>query len=125
MSKTNPAPRENVTLASIRDRIAGEWNHLKTTVRAKFDRLTDEDVHAVDGRYDELSQRISKTYGYDQARTDDEISRFVSEGGNSAPLAAAAEEASVGDHRGIGAGVGRDDRPVPQTAERDPQSRAR
>ena len=125
MSNTNPASSEHGALASIRDRVTAEWNHLKTIVRTKFDRLTDEDVHAVDGRYDELSQRLSRTYGYDQERADDEISRFVSEGGNSAPYTAAAEEARAGDHRGIGAEVGRDDRPVPQTAERLPPDRSR
>ncbi len=123
MSKTPAAPNDHVTLAGIRDRIASEWSHLKTIVRSKFDRLTDEDVHAVDGRYDELSQRLSRSYGYDQARADEEISRFVSEGGNSAPATAAAEDARAGDHRGIGAEVGRDDRPVPQTAEREPTYR--
>ena len=125
MSNTKPAPGEHSTLASIRDRVTNEWKHLRTIVRAKFDRLTDEDVHAVDGRYEELAQRLSRIYGYDQDRTDDEISRFVSEGGNSAPSTAAAEEARSGDHRGIGAEVGRNDRPVPQTAERLPPGSAR
>lgn len=114
MNNTQPTG----TLDQLKARLSQEWKHLKATVRSKFDRLTDEDVHAIDGRYDEFSQRVSKTYGYDQARTDDEISRFISEGGNSAPYTATAEQARSGDHRGMGAGVGRNDRPVPQTAER-------
>lgn len=109
---------ERTTIESIRDRFAQEWQSLKATVRSKFSRLTDEDVNAVDGRYDEFSSRLGKTYGYDQARTDDEISRFVSEGGNSASYTAVAEEAQQGDHRGMGAEVGRNDKPIPLTPER-------
>ena len=102
---------------SIRDRFAREWSRLKHTVLATFDKLTADDVTAVDGRYDELTARLSKTYGYDPDRSDDEVSRFVSEGGNSAPYAAVAEEAQAGDHRGMGAEVGRNDKPIPLPPE--------
>lgn len=104
---------EHTTLESIRERLSREWNHLKHIVRTKFTELTDDDVEAVNGRYEELSSRLSKTYGYPQDRSAEEISRFVSEGGNSALYAATAEEARAGDHRGMGAEVGRDDKPDP------------
>lgn len=112
MNTTHPSPAER-SLDQIRERLSREWKHLKATVRSTFERLTDEDVRAVDGRYDELSDRITRTYGYTPSRTEDEISRFLSEGGNSAPKTAAAVEAARGDHRGMGAEVGRDDRPTP------------
>lgn len=105
-------------IEAIRDRFSREWSRLKSTVRAKFDKLSDEDVNAIDGRYDEFSSRLAKSYGYDQDRSDDEVSRFVSEGGNSAPYAAMAEEAQSGDHRGMGAEVGRNDNPLPLVPER-------
>ena len=104
---------EPSTLESIRERFSLEWTHLKAIVRTKFSKLTDEDVAAVNGRYDELSSRLSKTYGYPQDRSDEEISRFVSEGGNSALYASTADDAQAGDHRGMGAEVGRDDKPDP------------
>lgn len=104
---------EPSTLESIRDRFSREWTHLKQLVRTKFSKLTDEDVAAVNGRYDELSSRLSKTYGYPQDRSDEEISRFVSEGGNSALYASTPDDAQPGDHRGMGAEVGRDDKPDP------------
>ncbi len=112
MSSTNPPQRAERPRQHPRSRHAGvepPEDHRST----KFDRLTDEDVHAVDGRYDEFSQRLSHSYGYDQQRVDDEISRFVSEGGNSAAATAAAEDARNGDHRGMGARVGRDGRSDP------------
>lgn len=119
MTPSNPnTPNAQSPTEAIRDRLTREWSRLKDTVRTTFHRLTDEDVHAVDGRYDELSSRIAKTYGYDRDRTDEEISRFVSEGGNSAPYAAVAEEAQSGDHRGMGAEAGRNDKPLPLVPER-------
>ena len=119
MIPSNPDPRaEHSTLESIRDRFTREWDRLKDTVRAKFSKLSDADVHAVNGQYDEFSSRLSKTYGYDQDRTNQEISRFVSEGGNSAPYTALAEEALAADHRGMGAEVGRNDKPIPLAPER-------
>lgn len=113
-----PTTTEPGAIESIRDRFSREWSRLKSTVRSKFTKLSEADVDAVDGRYDELSSRLAKTYGYDRDRSDDEISRFVSEGGNSAPYTAAAEEAQLGDHRGMGAEVGRNDKPVPLVPER-------
>lgn len=101
------------TLEAIRERLSREWEHLKQIVRTKFSKLTDEDVAAVGGRYDELSSRLTKAYGYPPDRSDEEISRFVSEGGNSALYASTADEARAGDHRGMGAEVGRDDKPDP------------
>jgi len=117
LNPTDPRS-EHHALDSIRDRLAQEWSRLKDKVQTTFHKLTKEDVDAVGGRYDELSHRLAKTYGYDRDRTDDEISRFVSEGGNSAPYAAMADEAQSGDHRGIGAEVGRNDKPLPLVPER-------
>jgi len=113
----DPRP-EHHALDSIRDRLAQEWSRLKDKVQTSFHKLTSEDVDAVGGRYDELSDRLSRSYGYDRDRIDDEIARFVSEGGNSAPYTAMAEEAQSGDHRGIGAEVGRNDKPLPLVPER-------
>jgi hypothetical protein len=96
---------------SLRERLARDWAWLRDSVRARFGLLTDDDVAAVSGQYDELSRRVSRTYGYDDVRTEEEISRFVSEGGHSAVVVAAPEDAPALDHRGMGAGVGRDDQP--------------
>lgn len=115
---TTASPDAHHAIESIRERFAQEWSRLKDTVRAKFDKLTAEDVDAVNGRYDELTSRVAKTYGYDRDRSDEEVSRFVSEGGNSAPYTAVAVEAQSGDHRGMGAEVGRNDKPLPLVPER-------
>lgn len=68
----------------IRHALADKWHSLKDAIRHRFHLLSDEDVNAVNGRYDELSRRVSKAYGYDDKRAQEEISRFVSEGGGSA-----------------------------------------
>jgi uncharacterized protein YjbJ (UPF0337 family) len=118
MSPNTPVtPIAGGTIESISDRLAREWSRLKHTVLARFNKLTNEDVEAVNGRYDELSSRLNKSYGYDNERIEDEVSRFVSEGGNSAPYTAVADEAMAGDHRGMGAEVGRNDKPLPLVPE--------
>lgn len=64
----------------IRDRFPKEWTQLKSSARATFTKLTEQDVQAVNGRYDELSSRLGKAYGYDQDRVDTEIQNFMSKG---------------------------------------------
>lgn len=118
MSPNTPVnPTTSGAVESIRDRLSREWSRLKHTVLDRFNKLTTEDVEAVNGRYDELSSRLNRSYGYDDDRIEDEVSRFVSEGGNSAPYTAVAEEAQAGDHRGMGAEVGRNDKPLPLVPE--------
>lgn len=92
------------------------WDLLKAKVQQRWDKLTEEDVKAVGGKFDELHSRITKSYGYDNDQTNDEISRFVSEGGQNAQRRSPdAVETQPGmeslqgdDHRGVGANVGRD-----------------
>ena len=68
--RTTPEP--------IRDRFPKEWTQLKTSARATFSKLTEDDVRAVNGRYDELSDRLRKAYNYSQDRIDTEILKFMS-----------------------------------------------
>ncbi len=68
--RTTPEP--------IRDRFPKEWNQLKTSARASFSKLTEDDVRAVNGRYEELSDRLRKAYNYSQERIDTEILKFMS-----------------------------------------------
>lgn len=79
---TNKADTKTPRTAAepIRDRFPKEWKQLKTSARATFTKLTEQDVQAVNGRYDELSSRLAKAYGYDQDRVDTEIQSFMSKG---------------------------------------------
>lgn len=62
----------------IRDRFPKEWNQLKASARSSFSKLSEDDVRAVNGRYDELSDRLRKAYNYSQERIDTEILKFMS-----------------------------------------------
>ncbi len=102
---------------SIRERLSRDWNRLQTAVRSRFSKLSDEDVHAIHGQYDELCARLARAYGYDRSRCDAEISRFVSEGIRAA-RPARIEEEQPGDPQAMGAVVGGDDEPIVLVPER-------
>jgi uncharacterized protein YjbJ (UPF0337 family) len=45
-------------------KIEENWKHIKQKIAAKWDRLTDSDLDAINGRRDRLEARISKRYGF-------------------------------------------------------------
>jgi uncharacterized protein YjbJ (UPF0337 family) len=67
-----------ITPEPIRERFPKEWNQLKTSARSSFSKLTEDDVRAVNGRYEEFSDRLRKAYNYSQDRIDTEILKFMS-----------------------------------------------
>jgi uncharacterized protein YjbJ (UPF0337 family) len=54
------------------DRIEGSWKEYKGKVKAKWGKLTDDDIEVVDGQRQELEGRLQKTYGFarDKAKTE-------------------------------------------------------
>ena len=60
------------------DQIEGKWTEIKGKIRAKFNKLTDDDLDAIAGKKDQLVGRIQQRYGYakDQAEKEaDEVIR--------------------------------------------------
>ena len=52
------------------NRVQGSWKQLEGKVKAKWGKLTDDDLIAINGRRDQLEGKIQERYGYakDQAR---------------------------------------------------------
>jgi uncharacterized protein YjbJ (UPF0337 family) len=57
------------------DQVQGKWKQMRGDVRAKWGKLTDDDLHLVGGEKDKLVGRIQERYGIEK----DEAQRQVDE----------------------------------------------
>ena len=46
-----------------RDTIAGDWKQVKGKIKAKWGKLTDDEIDQAEGNYEVLCGRIQKAYG--------------------------------------------------------------
>lgn len=110
MDQNQKGRGDRTSLDDIRRRFTDEWESLKARVRGRFDRLTEDDVGAVNGSYEEFSSRIGKAYGYDDDRTRDEIAHFVGTRSIEEFGVDAADDEADEDDRPTGPFYGRSDR---------------
>jgi uncharacterized protein YjbJ (UPF0337 family) len=59
------------------DQIAGQWRQAKGRVRAKWGKLTDDDLDAVKGRKDLLIGRLQERYGRKREEVEREVDAFL------------------------------------------------
>jgi uncharacterized protein YjbJ (UPF0337 family) len=55
------------------DQVEGNWRHVKGKVRARWDRLTADDLMAVAGRRDRLVGKLLERYGYAKETAEQEL----------------------------------------------------
>jgi len=55
------------------DIIKGKWRQLKGDVKAKWGRLTDDDLDVIDGNREKLLGRIQETYGVVRKEAEDQL----------------------------------------------------
>ena len=62
------------------DQVEGKWKEMKGRVRAKFGKLTDDDLEVIAGKKDQLIGRLQQRYGYNkeeaEREADDAIKGF-------------------------------------------------
>ncbi len=77
-----PTPHTGVeaVVDEVKERFTHEWDSLKTRARTVFEKLSEEDVESVKGRFDELRARVAKAYGYAEERAHEEIARLFHTG---------------------------------------------
>lgn len=63
--------------SSTHDILAGKWHELKGKVKSKWGKLTDDDVTRMSGRTEELAGILQQRYGYDKARAESEIAKWM------------------------------------------------
>ncbi len=58
------------------DQIQGNWRQFKGRVKQQWVQLTEDDLNSIDGRRDELANRIQERYGYAKDEAEREIDWF-------------------------------------------------
>ena len=59
------------------DVVAGKWRELGGKARTKWGKLTDDDIHVIGGKKDELIGRLQKRYGYERDQAERETEKHV------------------------------------------------
>jgi len=60
------------------DILLGKWHELKGQVREQWGKLTDDDLMRLSGKTEELAGVLQQRYGYDKARAETEINKWLS-----------------------------------------------
>ena len=66
------------------DQLEGKWKQVKGEVREKWGKLTDDDIHVVAGRREQLIGKIQERYGLAKEEATRQVDSFV-KGLNSEP----------------------------------------
>ena len=61
------------------EQIEGNWKQLKGEVRARWGRLTDDDVDVIQGNRQKLVGRLQEKYGIAREQAEKEIEDFLME----------------------------------------------
>jgi len=59
-----------------RDIIQGQWKQLKGSLKAKFGKLTDDDLARADGNHQYLVGKLQERYGYAKDEAEREVKSF-------------------------------------------------
>lgn len=60
-------------MSAIEDKIKGNWNQIKGSLKKKFGELTDDDLSYVEGQEDQLLGKIQEKTG----KTKEEVKNFI------------------------------------------------
>lgn len=58
------------------DQMAGQWKELKGKVKAKWGKLTDDDLQVIDGRREQLVGVLQKHYGIAKEEVEKQVDEF-------------------------------------------------
>ncbi|MDP3510339.1 MAG: CsbD family protein [Candidatus Melainabacteria bacterium] len=58
------------------DQIKGDWKQLQGKVKAKWGKLTDDDMTVIEGKRDELAGKIQERYGMAKEAAQCELDEF-------------------------------------------------
>ncbi|MBF0361597.1 MAG: CsbD family protein [Oligoflexia bacterium] len=60
-----------------KDIIESNWTLAKEKIKQHWNKLTDDEIEQINGKYEELSGHIQKTYRYGKKRVEKEIAEFI------------------------------------------------
>jgi len=59
------------------DILKGKWHELKGGVKAKWGKLTDDDLISMDGKVENLVALLQEKYGYSKEQAEEEYKGFI------------------------------------------------
>jgi uncharacterized protein YjbJ (UPF0337 family) len=59
------------------ERVEGKWKQVRGAVRAKWGKLTDDDLEAIGGKRDALLGKLQERYGMAKDRAEAAVDEFV------------------------------------------------
>ena len=59
------------------DQISGQWREAKGKLRAKWGKLTDDDLEAINGKKDVLIGRLQQRYGHKKDEAERDVDTFL------------------------------------------------
>lgn len=65
-----------------KEQLEGKWDQLKGKVRAKWGKLTDDDLTQIRGNRDQLVGKLKERYGYEKELAEKEVDAFLSPDGD-------------------------------------------
>lgn len=60
-----------------RDILQGKWQQLKGGVKEQWGKLTDDDIQAANGNFDQLVGKIQERYGYSREESERRMDDFL------------------------------------------------
>ena len=60
-----------------KDIMVGKWEKLKSRVKQRWGRLTDDQLDQISGHYDELTHLVRERYGYTKEKARQEGDEFI------------------------------------------------
>lgn len=59
------------------DHIKADWEQVKGKVKAKWGKLTDDDMTTISGKWDQLVGKVRHHYGYEKDKAEKEVDDFL------------------------------------------------
>ena len=60
------------------DQVQGNWKQFTGSAKARWGKLTDDDLAVIDGRREQLVGRLQERYGYQKEEADREVDAWLS-----------------------------------------------
>ena len=60
-----------------KDLMVGKWEQIKSRVKQRWGRLTDDQLDQISGYYDELTGLIRERYGYTHEKARQDVDEFI------------------------------------------------
>ena len=60
-----------------KDLMVGKWEQIKSRVKQRWGRITDDQLDQISGYYDELTGLIRERYGYTHEKARQDVDEFI------------------------------------------------